>query len=130
MEKFYMIIKLKENQVLDIQKELHTKDVEIKKYKEKAFGLEKEIQQLKCMDLNTTCPELHAIIDDLKSKWIHLENEMQNKIIERNNIFSELMVKKQEIKSIEMLIEKKRKELNELLLKKEQDTLDELNSIE
>lgn len=130
MEKFYTIVRMKENQLLNIQKRLHSKDIEIKEYKEKILKLEAEIKELKLVGVNSIYPEVHSIIDNLKSKWIKMENEMQSKITERNDIFSELMIKKQEIKSIEILIEKKKNELKELLLKKEQDTLDELNSID
>lgn len=130
MEKFYTIVRMKENQLLDIQKRLHSKDIEIKEYKEKILKLEAEVKELKLMGVNSNHPEVHSIIDNLKSKWIKMENEMQSKITERNDIFSELMIKKQEIKSIEILIEKKKNELKELFLKKEQDTLDELNSID
>ena len=133
MKKFNTVIKVKENELLNIQKLLHSKDVELTQITKITQQTESEIKTL-IAEINSNVYsnslEFYSLIDKLKDEWKDMENKKQSILKEKNAIFSKLLIKKQEIKSIEMLLAKKVDELKKEELKKEQNLLDELNSLE
>lgn len=131
MKQFKTVLKVKKFEETQILENINNVNIEIDSLQNNINSIEKNIKNAinnaDSTDSNDERRALTSIIENLKESWKSEEHKKYLALQRKNSLSQELILKKQEIKSIEMIIEKKEYEAKLVELKKEQDALDELN---
>lgn len=131
MKQFKTVLKVKKFEEMQILENISNVNMEIDLLQSNINSIEKNIKNAinnaDSTDSNEERRTLISIVDNLKENWKLEEHKKYLALQQKNSLNQDLMLKKQEIRSIEMIIEKKENEAKLVELKKEQDALDELN---
>lgn len=126
MSKIESLMKIKNIHLNSLKSDLSNLDTEIDNLKLEIDDNRKMLEEY----INDNALGLVERIYKLKSKHQLVEKKLENKQIEVDKIKNDIIVVKQEIRSLELLIEKRELEKYKEQERLEQNEFDELNSID